>query len=160
MQFVLPAAPNVAQMVAEAAATWPVAPMVLDTTDHAQKRAAFAAADVAVAASGTVSLELAASGTPMVIAYDMNWISRQIIGRMLRVDTVTLVNLVSDTRVVPEFIGKDCQPDQIAQAVQRTLTDPSPQMDAMAVTMERLGRHGKPPGERAALAVLDGLKQA
>ena len=160
MKFVLPAAPNVAQMVADAAATWPVAPMVLDTTDHAQKRAAFAAADVAVAASGTVSLELAAAGTPMVIAYDMNWISRQIIGRMLRVDTVTLVNLVSDTRVVPEFIGKDCQPDQIAQAVLRTLTDPSPQMDAMAVTMERLGRHGKPPGERAALAVLDGLKQA
>ena len=82
-----------------------------------QKRAAFAAADVALAASGTVSLELAAAGTPMVIAYDMNWLSRQIIGRMLKVDTVTLVNLVSETRVIPEFIGKACQPGPIADAV-------------------------------------------
>lgn len=157
LRFVLPAAPNVAAIVKDAVATWPISPLILDPADQSAKCAAFSAADVAIAASGTVSLELAAVGTPMVIAYDMNWLSRQIIGRLLRVDTVTLVNLVSDTRVVPEFIGKDCQPDKIAQAVLTTLDDPSAQTEAMALTMERLGRTGEPPGDRAAQAVLEGL---
>jgi lipid-A-disaccharide synthase len=94
----------------------------------------------------------------MVIAYDMNWLSRQIIGRMLRVDTVTLVNLVSDTRVIPEFIGANCEPTKIAKAVSAVLDAPEQQKAAMALTMERLGKGGRPPGERAALAVLDGLK--
>jgi len=157
IRFVLPAAPSVAALVADAVTAWPVGPMILDPMNQIEKHAAFSAADVAIAASGTVSLELAAAGTPMVIAYDMNLISRQIIGRMLRVDTVTLVNLVSDTRVVPEFIGKNCQPDPIADAVLQTLADPSAQTDALRLTMERLGKAGKPPGDRAALAVLDGL---
>ena len=113
---------------------------------------------MALAASGTVSLELAAVGTPMVIVYDMNWLSRQIIGRLLRGDTVTLVNLVSETRVIPEFIGAACKPNPIAKAVIDILQDPSSQTQAMRITMERLGKGGQPPGERAALAVLDGLK--
>jgi hypothetical protein len=88
-----------------------------------KKRAAFAAADVALAASGTVSLELAAAETPMVVAYDMSWMSRKIIGAMLKVDTVTLVNLVSDTRAVPEFLGPDCRPEPIAGRLRDLLSD-------------------------------------
>ena len=72
---------------------------------------------MALAASGTVSLELAAADTPMVIAYDMAPLSRFLIGAMLKVDTVTLVNLVSETRAVPEFLGRDCTPAPIAEAV-------------------------------------------
>jgi lipid-A-disaccharide synthase len=165
LRFVLPAAPNVASLVKKAVASWPVAPLVLNPADlpeaegPRQKRAAFAGANVALAASGTVSLELAAAGTPMVIAYDMNWLSRQIIGRMLKVDTVTLVNLVSETRTIPEFIGKACLPGPIADAVLAVLDDPDAQNKAMQLTMERLGRGGLPPGERAALAVLDGLNK-
>ena len=157
VSFVLPAASNVAALVRDAVSEWRVRPHIIDPSDATQKRAAFYAADVAVAASGTVSLELAAASTPMVIAYDMNWLSRQIIGRMLRVDTVTLVNLVSDTRVVPEFIGKRCLPAPIAQAVLSTLDNPTAQQDAIDLAMQRLGQGGLPPGERAALAVLDGL---
>jgi lipid-A-disaccharide synthase len=119
-----------------------------------ERLVAMACADVALAASGTVSLELAAVRTPMVIAYDMNWISRQIISRMLLTDTVTLVNLVSDTRVVPEFIGTDCTPAPIATALIETLQNPNAQRDALDVTMDRLGRGGDAPGLRAARAVL------
>lgn len=164
IRFVLPAAGNVADLVEEAVQNWPVNVTVLDPRGvdaekfATTKRAAFGAADVALAASGTVALELAAAQTPMVIAYDMPWLSRQIIGRMLLVDTVNLVSLVSDTREIPEFIGKDCQANLIAPAVLSVLDDPSRQTKAMAVTMERLGQGGPPPGERAALAVLDGLK--
>lgn len=159
LRFVLPTAPNVAGAVKGAVRSWPVEPIVLNPEDDGivAKQAAFAAADVALAASGTVSLELAAVGTPMVIAYDMNWLSRQVIGRMLRVDMVTLVNLVSETRAVPEFIGAKCQPALIAIAVKDVLEHPETQREVMALTMHRLGQGGLPPGERAALAVLDGL---
>lgn len=119
-----------------------------------EKRALFKLSIAALAASGTVSLELAAAKTPMVIAYDMNWISRKIISRMLKVDTVTLVNLVSDTRVVPEFIGENCKPDQICEAVVSILDAPKKQIEAMEITMERLGLNGEDPGLRAAKAIL------
>jgi lipid-A-disaccharide synthase len=160
VRVAVPAAGPVAGMVREAVATWPGAPLVIDPAQDpggAEKRAAFAAADVALAASGTVSLELAAADTPMVIAYDMAWLSRQIIGRMLLVDTVTLVNLVSETRTVPEFLGPRCRPDLIAPALTGLLDAPGAQAEALAVTMERLGRGGEPPGLRAARAVIDGL---
>lgn len=125
--------------------------------DAHQRQIAMAAADIALAASGTVSLELAAVGTPMVIAYDMNWLSRVIMQRLLRTDTVTLVNLVSDTRVVPEYIGQDCRPDKIAPAIAQVLNDPAKQSDAMALTMHRLGAGEAAPGMRAAAAVLNAI---
>ncbi|MGP6086064.1 lipid-A-disaccharide synthase [Antarctobacter jejuensis] len=160
LRLVIPAAGPVARTVAEAVRDWPGRPLVIDPQedpDGAEKRAAFHAADVAVAASGTVSLELAAAGTPMVIAYDMSWLSRQIIGRMLLVDSLTLVNLVSETRSVPEFIGNNCRPEPIAQAVVKVLEAPEAQAEEMRLTMERLGQGGEAPGLRAARAVLDGL---
>lgn len=123
-----------------------------------ERLVAMACADVALAASGTVSLELAAARTPMVIAYDMSWLSRQIISRMLLTDTVTLVNLVSDTRVVPEFIGTNCQPTPIADALRAVHADPTAQTTALDLTMERLGRGGQAPGLRAAKAVLARLR--
>ncbi len=157
LRVVIPAAAPVAAMVRQVAEGWAGAPVVVDPANDVAgngKRAAFRAADVALAASGTVSLELAAARTPMVIAYDMNWLSRVIIGRMLKVDTVTLVNLVSETRVVPEFIGKDCDAAKIADGVLKVMSAPQAQADAMALTMERLGRGGEDPGLRAARAVL------
>lgn len=161
--FIIPAAAPVAQWLQDHRELWPADTVILDPRDldpnaaDQMKRAAFAAADMALAASGTVSLELAAAGTPMVIAYEMNWLSRQIISRMLLTDTVTLVNLVSDTRVVPEFIGAACQPVPIAAALNDVMNDPAPQLEAMAKTMDLLGQGFEPPGLRAARAVLDGL---
>ena len=165
LKIVLPAARPVAGLVETLVKSWHLSAevLVLDPRDYSQedglslKRAAFKAADLALAASGTVSLELAAAGTPMVIAYDMNPLSRFLISRMLRVDTANLVSLVSETRVIPEFLGKDCQPEFIAPAVIETLNNPSPQISAMRITMERLGSGGEDPGMRAAKAVLNNL---
>ena len=159
-RIVIPTTPNVTQLVIDGTRDWPTPPVILNPhgqpleTYLARKRAAFAAADVALAASGTVSLELAANATPMVIAYDMAPLSRFLIARMLRIDTVTLVNLVADTRVIPEFIGTRCRPDLIAHALLATLAQPDAQRAAMALTMDRLGQGGEPPGLRAARAVL------
>ncbi|MDR9394527.1 MAG: lipid-A-disaccharide synthase [Roseovarius sp.] len=160
---VIPTTANVASMVRQGIRDWPGAPVLLDPSTlptelaASHKRAAFSAADAALAASGTVSLELAAADTPMVIAHDMNWLSRVLISRMLRVDTLTLVNLVSGTRAVPEFLGKRCRADLIAPAVLDVLSRPDEQRNAMRETMDRLGRGGEPPGLRAARAVLSGL---
>jgi len=156
MRVVIPAAGPVAGLVRDAVADWPGDPLVLDpsVSGPAHKRAGFRTAKVALAASGTVSLELAAAGTPMVIAYDFNWISRQILKLMLLTDTVTLVNLVSETRVIPECLGADCRPDLIAKALAQVLHAPGQQAEAMALTMQRLGHGGEAPGSRAARAVL------
>ena len=158
-RFVIPTTGNVHDLVKQRVADWKV-PVTVLPAGSPDKAAWFRRADVALAASGTVSLELAANATPMVIAYDMAWLSRIIISRMLMVDTVTLVNLVSDTRVVPEFIGNNCKAGPIADAVLGVLADPLAQQTAMALTMEKLGLGGDPPGLRAARAVLDRLPQA
>ena len=166
LQCVLPAAPHVVGAVQEAVQNWTVRPIVLDhrelgeTAYDVAKRAAFRAADVALAASGTVSLELAANDTPMVIAYDMGWLSRQIIGRMLITDTVTLVNMVTDTRVIPEFIGKNCRADLIAPALLETLNAPQGQLGALRDTMDKLGRGAPSPGTQAAGSVIRFLNGA
>lgn len=161
--LVLPTVAAVSDYVRDRVRRWPDHPQVLDPRDlspdayEAEKRAAFAAADVALAASGTVSLELAASATPMVIAYDMSWISKQLIRNLLLIDTVTLVNLVSETRAVPEFLAENCRPEPISKALLALMQDEEKrraQLDAAALTMHRLGRGGEAPGLRAARSVL------
>jgi lipid-A-disaccharide synthase len=152
----LPTVRGVADLVTDLSRDWPIVPQIIQ--DPALKRAAFAAADVAIAASGTVSLELAANGCPMVIAYDMHPLTLWLMRRAALIDTVTLVNLVSDTRVVPEFIGANCRADLIAPAVLALLQGAGDQQAAMALTMQRLGQDGTPPGLRAAQSVLDFLK--
>lgn len=163
-RVVIPTVAGVAGKVQELVAGWPGEPVVLDPRDMdatlfaAAKRAAFKAADVALAASGTVSLELAASETPMVVAYDMNWFSRRVIASKMLIDTVTLVNIVSGTRAVPEFLGDACTAPNIARALRELMSDDAAravQLDACAVTMDRLGRGGTEPGLRAAQSVYD-----
>jgi len=141
-------------------ADWPGAPpIVLDaaTTGPADKRAAFGAANAALAASGTVSLELAAARVPMLIAYDFNPLTRFLVRRLVRLDSATLVNLVSGTRAVPECLLSDCTPDCIAGKLDRVLDDEgarAAQFAAMDLTMDRLGRGMDPPGLRAARSIL------
>jgi len=160
---IVPAAGPVAKLVKEETAKWNVPVQMIDprafSPDQAaaHKRAAFAGASAALAASGTVSLELAASGTPMVVAYRFNWLTWQIISRMVVTDTVTLVNLVSESRTVPECLGPDCEPGRISLALQGVLDSPHAQNAAMNLTMERLGKGGEAPGLRAARAVLTRL---
>ncbi|MCX7888140.1 MAG: lipid-A-disaccharide synthase [Rhodobacteraceae bacterium] len=155
LRVVVPTTPAMAPLVRMMAARWAEAPLVVEAA--ADKRAAFAAADVALAASGTVSLELAANAVPMVIGYDMHPLTRMVMKRLVRVETVTLVNLVSGTRAVPEFLGRDCRPDRMARVLAALLEDDAARADqiaAMDLCMDRLGRGGEAPGLRAARSVL------
>lgn len=160
VRVVLPTVRGVSQLVRDMARRWPSAPVVVEGE---ARRAAFAAADLALAASGTVSLDLAANDVPMVIGYDVAPLSRLLIGLLLKTDTVTLVNLVSETRAVPEYLGRRCQPGLLSQALFDLLENPdarAAQRAAMALTMQRLGRGGEAPGLRAARSVMAAITSA
>lgn len=163
-RVVIPTVGSTTDLINELVRKWPGTPVVLDPRKEgaeqatADKRAAFGVADLALAASGTVSLELAAQNTPMVVAYKLNWLTQKVAERMVKLDTVTLVNLVSDTRAVPECLLDDCQPEKIAEALREVAGAPDAQQHAMNLTMDRLGRGGEAPGLRAARAVLNRMQ--
>lgn len=152
LSVVLPTLPHLADLVQSLTQDWAVKPRLI--LDPSEKRGAFAIADVALAASGTVSLELAANQTPMVIAYAMHPFSFWAMKRMALIDTVTLVNLVAESRSVPELLGPACTPHAISDALQAVLADSTAQRAAMQTTMQRLGLGGEAPGLRAARSVL------
>ncbi len=130
---------------------------------EARKRACFAASDLALAASGTVSLELAAAGVPMVIAYRSNPVTEAIAKRLALIDTVTLVNLLTETRAVPEFLMEKCRIELIAPKVLELLRDPKARMEQAAAgarAIDSLGRGGKAPGLRAARSVLSAISSS
>lgn len=154
-QVLVPTVAAQADFMRAQVARWPIPAQVV--TDAGQKRAAFRVADAALAASGTVSLELAANDTPMVIGYDMAWLTQRIAERLVRLDTVTLVNIVSDTRAIPEYLGRACTVANLAQGLRDLLADPArqaAQRAAMRLTMDRLGQGGDTPGHRAAASCL------
>lgn len=155
LRVVLPTVAPVAGLVRAMTARWRVAPLVVETP--ADRAAAFGAADLALAASGTVSLELAAARVPMVIAHDFNWLTWQILRRAALIDTVTLVNIVSQTRAVPELLGPQCRPGPIARCLIEVMDSDearAAQFAAMERTLAALGAGGEDPGLRAARSVL------
>ena len=159
MTAVVPVAPGRMAELREEIAGWTFRPVLADTSDPETRRAAFASGTGALAASGTVSLDLAREGVPMAIGYDVNPLTRMVMSRLIRTDTVTLVNLVSETRAVPEFIGRGFGAPQMAAALAGVLKAPEPQRAAMRLTMERLGANGEPPGLRAARSVLAAVER-
>jgi lipid-A-disaccharide synthase len=167
LAVVVPAARNVAAAVQAAVQDWPGEVHVLDPRDmtpeaaEAQKFTAFAAADAALAASGTVALELAAMGAAQVTAYRVNALTALIVGRLVLVGHVNLVNLLLDDRVVPEFVQHELVPATVADALAALLTDPSAraaQERAADQALEMLGRGGEAPSARAAASVLRALE--
>jgi lipid-A-disaccharide synthase len=101
-RFVLPAVPHLAMLIGEIAAQWPVRPDIV--TGEAGKLAAFRSARAALAASGTVTLELALAQVPTVAAYrGANW-EAALARRLITLPSVILPNLILGRSVVPEFI--------------------------------------------------------
>lgn len=154
LRVVIPTVDTVAAQV-ERAATRMDATVVRGA---AEKYAAFAAADVALAASGTVALELALAGVPTVITYKVSaptaWVAR----RMLRLRYVSLVNILLDRPAVPELLQDRCRPELLAEAVSALLTDEgarAAQREAGREALRRLGQGAPGPSVRAARAVLE-----
>lgn len=121
LDVVVPTTSHRADLVMRETANWPLRPRVL--VKREERRAAFRTARAALAKSGTVTLELAMSGVPMVTAYKVSPIEAAIARRVLRVPSVILTNLVLGENVVPEFIQQQCTPERLSEALIPLLRD-------------------------------------
>ena len=105
---IIPAVPHLVDAIAAATKSWTIRPRIV--VDRADKQAAFRIARAALAKSGTVTLELALAGVPMVAAYRVSWLEAVVARRMVKVSSVILPNLVLGENVVPEFMQQACTP--------------------------------------------------
>jgi lipid-A-disaccharide synthase len=152
---VLPAVHHLEREVRELTANWPTPLHVLD--GDADKFAAFGMASAALVASGTVSTELALAGVPMAVAYRLGWFTHTVARAIIRVDYVTLVNLLLGREAVPEFIQGRCRADVIAPCLVRLLRDreaAAAQKRDLREAVHLLGLDEEPPSLRAARALL------
>jgi lipid-A-disaccharide synthase len=158
-ELVLPTLPHLSARVRDTVAGWPIVPRVV--VEPAEKWAAFRSARAALAASGTVTLELALAGVPTVAAYRVT-LFEEMVARLARLQarltTVILANLVIGENVVPEFLQRDCTPQKLADALVPLLSD-TPQRLRQVEAFGRLDRIMAPdaavPSDMAAATVLD-----
>ncbi|MDO8289293.1 MAG: lipid-A-disaccharide synthase [Parvibaculum sp.] len=158
LTVVIPTVPHVRHLVETAIAKWSV-PVIL-VHEEMEKRAAFDAATAALAASGTVALELGLARVPMVIAYKIDLAAAYVVSRLLKVPSVVVVNLILDRPSVREFLQLDATAPKLTEALRPLLSD-TPERARAKSDLEELrtlmGVGGPRPSLRAARAVLEML---
>ena len=155
---VLPTVPHVAGKVAAATIGWPT-PLHI-TQSEADKYAAFDAANVALAASGTVTAELALAKTPFVAAYKVGGLTYFLSRFLMTVTYITLINILLGRAAVPEFLQSRATPQNLADAVEKLFTDSharAAQTSAMIEFAHALGADDEAPSLRAARTLLEFL---
>lgn len=158
-QPVLPTLPHLRARVETLTAHWPVRPLIPDDTGNRWDM--FRAFDMALATSGTVAVELAAAGVPALIGYRFHPLTAMIARRVVKVRFGSLINILADKALQPEFIQQDCTPQRLAGAMRPYLTDPAvraAQVAAVAEQTERMRAPSETSGHLAAAAMLSTLR--
>ena len=120
-----------------------------------------AAADVALVASGTVTVQAALHECPMVVVYRLSALTYRLGKPFVHVDTYAMANLVAGRRVVPELIQDAFTPEAVAAEALRVLTDPAHAAHVRGELREVRGKLGTPgASRRAAEAVLEVARRA
>jgi lipid-A-disaccharide synthase len=162
LEVVLPTVPHLVARLSELTSRWPIRPRIV--VDEAEKHAAFRRARAALAASGTVTLELALAGVPSVAAYRIPALEGMIfravrrLHPVIKVRSVILPNLVLGEWAIPEFLQGDCTAENLVAALTDILGDTSSrarQIEAFKRLEVIMGVGGVDPSKRAAQAVLD-----
>jgi lipid-A-disaccharide synthase len=120
-ELVVPTVPQLRESVLSATADWAVQPRVI--VDPSDRWAAFRTARAALAKSGTVTLELALSDVPMVVAYKVSLLDELVARLAIQVPSVVLPNLILGENVVPELLQRSCTPGSLADALVPLITD-------------------------------------
>ena len=157
---VLPTMPHLADVVRDGVSKWPVQPKIV--VGEKDKRAAFRIARAALAKSGTVTLELALSGVPMVAAYRVGGVEAAILSRAIKVQSVILANLAVGENIVPEFLQNSCTPENLARALGPLLSDTperQKQVDGFARIDAIMSTGNVLPSVRAADIVLSTMRK-
>ena len=155
LRVIVPTVANVADRVAATVADWPGDALVIRGPQ--QKFDAFAASNAALAASGTVALELAMARVPMVIGYRLWGPTYWAVRRAAKIDFANLINLLVNRGVVPELLQGDCTPDRLETELVRLLTDEAARQAQLAVfgeALSRIGLGGELPSFKAAEKIL------
>ena len=156
LEIVMPVVSSVRPFIEDRLTNWSLRPHLVEGDDD--KWRAFKLARAALAASGTVTLELALAGVPMVVAYRVERLAAPFLRRMIKAPSVVLANLVLGENVCPEFLQEDCTPDRLAEALSKLIEDGPArqrQLEAMARIPGRLAIAAGTPSEAAANVVLD-----
>jgi len=154
--ILLPAVPHHRGRIETLAAQWPVQPQII--TGEADKFAGFRSATAALAASGTVTLELALAGVPMVVGYAVNPLEAAIARRMIKVPSIVLPNLILSQNAIPQLLQEQCNPSEIMRHLAPLLRD-SEERRRQADALSRLESlmllpQGEEPSGRAADVIL------
>ncbi len=160
IELIVPTVPFLAEQVAAATAAWPVQPRIV--TDPVEKQAAFRSAHAALAKSGTVTLELALAGVPMVAAYLVSGFEEWVGRRLILVKSIILANLVIGEDVVPQMLQADCTPQRLAAELLPLIGDTPErqrQLDAFARLDAIMEIGTRSPAGRAADIVLGVMRQ-
>lgn len=155
LEVVIPTVATVADVLKARVADWPWPVHVVSGAEA--RHDAFAAAFGAIAASGTVALELARAGLPHIVGYRVSPLSAFLYRRLRRTELVNLVNILLGRVVVPELLQEACTGPRLAAALEELLADPAAlaaQRQGAAEVMAKLGGEGPAPSRRAARAVL------
>ena len=155
-EVAIPVLDAVRRLVEAGVAHWPRAPHFLE--GEADKFSAFRLARAALAASGTVSLELALAGTPMVVAYKVDPVAAPVLRRMITAPSTVLPNLILGTRAIPEFHQEQCTPVKLANALAQLVDEGEArqqQLTALAGVPERMRLPRGTPSEAAAEIILN-----
>ena len=160
LHVVIPVVTSVAEEVGALTKDWPLP--VIHVTDADERFDAFAACDVAMTKSGTVTLELALAQVPMVVAYRVTAATGFLVRRMgINVEYASLVNLLVGHAIVPELMQEDFTADRVAAAVDelfRSEEAREAQREGFREVIAILGEADPPPSERAAKVVLDAIR--
>ena len=150
----IPTVETVAKTLLDHVRDWPVTVTIL--SDSKEKYDLMAASNAAIAASGTVSLELALAKVPTIIAYKVASITAPILGLLLKVKFVNLINIILNKEAVPERLQHLCKPAIIADDLERLLDDneKKKQIRRVSPALKKLGVGEKPPSSRAAQIIL------
>lgn len=128
------------------------------TIDHSQRLSAYAAADVALAKSGTNTLEIAASGTPMIVAYKMNFLTFWAVKLMAKIKYASLINIVANREVIPELLQHEATPANLTAGLLKILDNPEvakEQIEESTKSLKAMGFGGKSsPTELAAKVIV------
>jgi lipid-A-disaccharide synthase len=160
-ELVLPTMPHLAATIREGVKNWKVEPRIV--VNETEKRAAFRIARAALAKSGTVTLELALSGVPMVTAYKVGAAEAFILRRAIKVSSVILANLVIGKEVIPEFLQENCTAENLARALRQVMAatpERARQVEAFGGIETIMATGGVSPSVRAADIVLATMRKA
>ncbi|MEC9369573.1 MAG: lipid-A-disaccharide synthase [Pseudomonadota bacterium] len=151
---IIPAVASLRGRIEQLVSGWPEPPHLVDS--DRDKYAAFRLADAALAASGTVTLELALAGTPMVVGYRMDPLAWQL-RFLVKARSIVLANLVLDENVVPELLQQECTGPLLARHLSPLLRDSRErrrQVAGMREVARRLATGRRKPSEMAAEIVV------